>query len=451
MFIRRSQEVVWLPSILISPFFFRYGSSHKPLIMTQSLSDPPSQTETASPYKRSVNPRSVLIAGLLLVGVGTVVWSLFSRPQTENLELSGRIEGYETDVGTKVAGRIEEVTVREGDTVKSGQLLAQLDDAEIRAQLQGAIAAVSAARQKAADASLQISVLESQLTEAQLNLQQSEQDSQGRVSQAEAEVASAIAQLRQSEAQVVQAQSELRLAQLNRDRYDQLARDGAVTQLQADQAQTTFETAQANVRSQEAAVEAAQRRVNATQGSLTQSRSTNLNPDIRVAQINRLNTQLEQSRAQLAAAQAEVANAEASRDRIQAQLDDLTINSPIDGVVTVRSVEPGTVITTGKTLLTLVDLNTVYLRGFIPEGEIGHVRVGQAAQVFLDSNPDRPFEGQVAAIDAQASFTPENIYFREDRVQQVVGIRIALDNPAGYAKPGMPADAEIILDDQNDR
>jgi HlyD family secretion protein len=67
------------------------------------------------------------------------------------------------------------------------------------------------------------------------------------------------------------------------------------------------------------------------------------------------------------------------------------------------------------------------------------------AKVFLDSAPDKPLSAKISAIDTQASFTPENIYFREDRVKQVFGVKISLDNPDGFAKPGMPADAEIVL------
>ena len=118
-------------------------------------------------------------------------------------------------------------------------------------------------------------------------------------------------------------------------------------------------------------------------------------------------------------------------------------------VVTARSVEPGVVVSPGRVLLSLLDLATVYMRGFIPEGEIGRVRVGQPARVYLDSHPDRPLTARVAAIDSEASFTPENIYFREDRVQQVFGVRLAIDDPDGFAKPGMPADAEIVFDSDN--
>jgi HlyD family secretion protein len=407
-----------------------------------------SSSETAGnpERKKRLNPLLFIPVGLGVVAIGAGVWYWLSRPDANTIELSGRLEGYETDIGTKVPGRVEEVTVREGDSVDIGDLLVQLDDAELQAQLAGAIAAVNTAIQNETNARLQVAVIENQITEAQLNLEQAQGDSQGRIDQAEANLATANAQLRQAEAQAVQAQAELDLARLNRDRFAQLVQEGAVTQEQFDQAQTNFETAQATLASREAAINAAQRQVNAAQGQLTQSRSSGFNPDIRTAQLNRLATQLEQARAQLAAAQAQVANAEASRDRIQAQLDDLTINSPIDGVVTVRSIEPGTVVAAGRNLLTVLDLDTVYLRGFVPEGDIGRIRVGQEARVYLDSNPDQPLEGRVAAIDSQASFTPENIYFQEDRVQQVFGLRITLENPDGFAKPGMPADAEILVE-----
>ncbi len=131
---------------------------------------------------------------------------------------------------------------------------------------------------------------------------------------------------------------------------------------------------------------------------------------------------------------------------MKANIAYLRIVSPINGVVTARSTEPGAVVVPGQTILSVIDLNNVYLRGFIPEGQIGKVRIGQAAQVFLDARPDQPIEGKIIQIDPQGSFTPENIYFKNDRVKQVFGVKIGLTNPAGYAKPGMPADARITLD-----
>ncbi|NEQ48131.1 MAG: HlyD family secretion protein [Leptolyngbya sp. SIOISBB] len=411
------------------------------------LKSPPAPPKVGQrqPTKRL---RFLIPAGIVIVGVGLSVAYFVSRPQSEVLSLSGRLEGYETDVGAKVSGRVEFVAVREGDAVTEGQLIVRLDDDEVRAQLDEAKARVASAQQQEQQARLQIEVLQSQIRQAQLSLTQSEGDTAGQVSQAEANLATAQAQLAEAEAQLSAVRADLELARVERDRYVQLTQAGAATQQRTDQAQTQFETTQATLNVREAAVIAAQRQVNAAEGNLTQAQTTRLNPDIRTAELDVLQKQLLQARSQLTAAQDEIARTAAAQREIEARMGYLTIVSPINGVVTARSTEPGEVVTTGSTLLSLLDLDTVYLRGFIPEGEIGNVRVGQAASVFLDSAPDQPLSARVIAIDTQASFTPENIYFQEDRVQQVFGVRLGIDNPAGFAKPGMPADGEIVLEGQ---
>ncbi len=418
--------------------------------MAQLLSPPQKFPEADVPKQpqRERFPRFLIPLGLVLTGAGVATWYFLSLPsKTEPLHVSGRIEGYETDIGAKVAGRIEFVAVREGDAVRKGQPIVRMDDEQIQAQLKGAAARLDGTQKQEEQARLQINLLENQILEAQIALQQAQGDASGRIFQAESSVASSQAQLDQAQAQVQQAESELKLAQVNRDRYAQLVAQGVVTQQQFDQAQTAYETALANVRSRQASVESFRKLVNSAQGQLVQAQTTGLNPDIRTAQLAGLRTQLAQTKLKLAAAQADVNKAKAEQQEIQSKITDLNIISPIDGVVTTRSVEPGAVVTSGKTLLTVINPNTVYLRGFVPEGEIGNVRVGQPARVFLDSAPNKPLSAKVNAIDTQASFTPENIYFQKDRVKQVFGIKIGIDNPAGFAKPGMPADGEIVIEE----
>ena len=94
----------------------------------------------------------------------------------------------------------------------------------------------------------------------------------------------------------------------------------------------------------------------------------------------------------------------------------------------------------------MLDLGKVYLRGFVAEGDIGRVKLGQAARVYLDSNPRSPIDAVVSRIDPEASFTPENTYFRSDRVKQVVGVKLLIKDPTGAAKPGMAADGEILVE-----
>ncbi|KJH69477.1 lipoprotein [Aliterella atlantica CENA595] len=403
-------------------------------------------TDTSEPGKHKLSWRLLILLGLLLTGVAVSTWYLLvSHPQKNVLRVSGRIEGYETDVGAKVGGRIEFVAVREGDEVHQGQIIVKLDDAEIQAQLKGAIARLNATQIQQEEAKLQVNFLQSQILESEISLQQAQGDAKGRIFQAESSVASTQAQLNQAIAQLQQAKSELKLAQMNRDRYAQLVAEGAIAKQQFDQAKTNFETALANLKSHQAAIVTFGKLVNSAEGQLTQAQSTGLNPSIRNAQLARLRIQLAQTRLKLAAAKADVANTVAAQQETKAKIADLNVTSPIQGVVISRNIEPGVVVTTGKTLLTVINPNTVYLRAFIPQGDIGKVRVGQPSEVFLDSAPKQPLRAKIAAIDTQASFTPENIYFQQDRVKQVFGVKITIDRPDGLAKPGMPADVEIKI------
>ena len=371
---------------------------------------------------------------MVIATAGLAAWYLLSRPKPKDLQISGRIEGYETDIGAKVPGRIAAIAVREGDIVKAGQLIVRLNDEEIQAQQRGLQARLTAVQQQELQARLQIQVVDTQIQEAQLTLEQSQDDRQGRVFQAQSTVAVA-------EAQLKQAESQLKLSRVDRDRYAQLSKDGAIPRQRFDQAETAYETAQS-------VVEANQKQVDAALGGLDLAETSSFNPDIRNAKLAGLLQQRQQATAQLQVVQAEVKNAQAAIGQIQAQIAYLNVVSPIDGVVTARSVEPGAVVVSGKTLLSIVNLKTVYLRGYVPESSIGKVRVGQAARIFLDSSPSKPLTATVATIDPQASFTPENIYFKDDRVKQVFGIKLKIDNPAGFVKPGMPADATLLTEQQ---
>jgi HlyD family secretion protein len=156
--------------------------------------------------------------------------------------------------------------------------------------------------------------------------------------------------------------------------------------------------------------------------------------------------QIAQQQAEVSSAAANTGQARFQLAEAQANRQDLTVRAPFDGTVITRAAEPGEVITAGTSIISLLDLSKVYLRGFVPEGRIGKVKVGQPAHVYLDSNPKQPVDGFVSRIDPQATFTPENTYFKDDRVTQVVGVKLQLKSAIGFAKPGMPADGEILVE-----
>lgn len=380
-------------------------------------------------------PVRVLIALTILLTGGFLVWWFALRGPKEAreiLSLSGRIESDDAAVAAKMAGRIREITVREGDAVKAGQIVAVLDDEQLDAREEQARSAVAQAEAKVLQSRQQIAVLAAQLEQSRLAVTQSHADAEGRVSQAQAHVAAA-------EAALAQAQANYEQAKYDKERYTTLAEQGDVSEREGKQAITTADALKAVVVS-------AQKQVEAARGALRATRATLDNPAIRTAEAAAIEQQIRQAQAAVAAAEAEVARERARLEEAQANRRDLQITAPFDGTVATRSAEPGEVIAAGAPIVTLVNFNQVFLRGFIPEGEIGRVRTGQPARVYLDSNPAQPLDAVVARIDPQASFTPENTYFRDDRVKQVVGVKLQIKNPQGFAKPGMPADGEVLVE-----
>jgi HlyD family secretion protein len=362
-----------------------------------------------------------------------VVWRGFAATGAPDgvIPLSGRIEADEATVAPKLSGRILEIRVREGDSVKAGEVIALLDDEQVRAREDQARAALTHAEAQARAARDQVAVLEQQMRQAQLHTEQAKVDSDGRVRQAEADLAGA-------EAQLAQQQASYQLALFDKEAYSKLAESGAVSERQAKVAVSTADQ-------QAAAVVAARRRVDAAQGALTMAKANLTNADIREAESATVRKQLTQQEAEVSSATAQTEEARAQLAEAQANRADLTIRAPFAGTIVTRSAEPGEVIGPGTAIVTLVDLGRVYLRGFVPEGRIGAVKVGQPARVYVDSSPNEPIDASVSRIDPQATFTPENTYFRDDRVKQVVGVKLQLKGAVGFAKPGMPADGEILV------
>jgi HlyD family secretion protein len=388
---------------------------------------------------------AVAVLAVLLIAAFFVARARWPAAPATALAVSGRLEGYQSDLGAKVGGRVVWVAVREGAVVRAGQLLVRLDDMQARAQAAAAAAAVAAAEDRARQNQATLAVLASQIHETSLGTQQAIADTSGRIAQALANIAAAQAQRAQAAAAVRQAQASLALATADRARYDALSRTGDISLQSAQQADTAYRTAAATVEQQRAALAAAQQNGAAAAAALDLAQSTSYNAPIHAAQVVTLERQQRQAQAQIAAAQADARQARAIFRVAVAVLNDLHVRAASDGTVIARAVEPGVVVGPGQTLLSVVDLDHVYLRGYVPEGDIGRVRVGQPAHVYVDSDPNHPLDARVSEIDAQASFTPENIYFKQDRVQQVFGVKLDLRAPRGSAKPGMPADAQIDI------
>jgi HlyD family secretion protein len=418
---------------MTEPQIFEQGTRPAEAPVAPSTPAPPVQEipETPRAGPRAKMIRIGVVVALIIAAI--IIWRVVRTPDIPEsvVALSGRIEGDDSAIASKTSGRILEVRVREGDHVRQGDVLATLDDEQIRARENQAQSAVEQAQARLVAAQEQIAVLQQQLIQNKLQAAQSGDDAAGRVSQAESDLAAA-------QADLVQQEASLKLAEFDRDAYTRLAAKGAVSERQGKEAVSKADA-------QAAAVAAARRRVEAKQGALTLAKSSLANPAIRNAQTAAVERQIVQQKAEVANAGFQLSQAKAQLAEAQANRQDLTIRAPFEGSIVTRTAEPGEVIAAGTAVVTMLDLTRVYLRGFVPEGEIGKVKLGQQARVFIDSDPNKPLDAYVSRIDPQATFTPENTYFRNDRVKQVVGVKLELKTGMGYAKPGMPADGEVLV------
>ena len=146
---------------------------------------------------------------------------------------------------------------------------------------------------------------------------------------------------------------------------------------------------------------------------------------------------------QIDAARWQVSQAESALVQAQSRLREAMVVSPIDGVVLRKNLEAGETANPGVPILTLVNPKDVWLRAYVPETEVGRLKVGDTAKLRVDAFPDRVFSGRLTEIGSEAEYTPRNVQTKKERVNLVFRIKIQIDNPQGILKPGLPADADV--------
>lgn len=158
--------------------------------------------------------------------------------------------------------------------------------------------------------------------------------------------------------------------------------------------------------------------------------------------------QLQAKEQELDTRAAEIDRSKADVALIDTQLTNPIAESPIDGVVLTKAAEVGEVLAPGTTVLTEGDLDHPWLRAYINEQDLGRVKLGTKVKVTTDSYPGKVYWGRVSFISDKAEFTPKQIQTEEERVKLVYRIKIDIANPAHELKSNMPADAELLLDQQ---
>jgi multidrug resistance efflux pump len=384
-----------------------------------------------------------------------------AAPQADDtLTASGFIEGEEVTVAAEIQGLIVEIFAQRGDEVQAGDPMVQLDDAALKSQRAEAEAALSAARAELAR--VQSGARTEDITAAQASLDEAEARREG-ARQAVLNARDVISNPLDIEAQIDEARAQVDLAEQNvelqeADLEATRIKHGVYTDRGGDVAATwdlQVQAAQARLDKAEAQRQGAQ----AYLGALLAMRANPLTLEAELhqaeARYEMVETEVARAEAKLAelqagptseevaVAEAQVRQAQAGVQLIDARLDQLTLEAPMDGIVSTRSAQEGETATAGKPLLTIANLDEVTLVIYIPETRIGQVNVGQEVEVTVDSFPGRTFIGRVQSIAGEAEFTPRNVQTEEERVNLVFAVDVSIPNPDQALKPGMPADATI--------
>jgi HlyD family secretion protein len=356
----------------------------------------------------------VFAAAAAIIG-GTGLYAAWSR-RNEVIEGFGTVEARNIRVGSKVGGRITQVLAREGDTVEPGQVLIVFDDKELKAALDQARANLEKMRR---------GYRPEEIAEARAAAAQAQAEyEQRKRGYREEDIAAARAELDR-------AKAEENRTRLDFERYDNLAKKQVVSRQQRDTAEANWKMAVAQQKNTEHKLAELERGYRTEEIAAAEARYQQAQATLEKMLRGYRREDVELARAQ-------VANQEALfRER--------QVVAPSAATVEVLDVRPGDLVAPNTPVATLLERNQIYVRIYVPETQIGRVSVGQTGEIRVDSFPKEAFRGVVEQINQQAEFLPRNVQTKEERVHQVFGVKLRIEDPSGRVRPGMAADVKLKL------
>lgn len=326
--------------------------------------------------------KKVRVVFVLAIGIAIALAAiiLYSNNKEDGnfVKLSGNIEATEVAISFKIPGRLVERRFDEGQWVEKGEVMARLDDVDLKHQ---------------------VNLVRANLAAVQARLR-------------ELLAGSRVQEIKQAGAALKQAEAEMQNKERDLNRVLPLYEAGIASKKTRDDVATAYKI------SQEAYQKAGEHYALVKEGPRKED---------------------------IESARAQAASAEASLKLAETNLSYAAVYAPISGVVLSKAAEPGEVLSPGRPVLTLGDIDHVWLRAYIDEKDLGKVKWGQEASVTTDSYPGKVYKGKVSFISSQAEFTPKTVQTEKERVTLVYRIKVDMDNKDRELKPGMIADCRIKL------
>jgi HlyD family secretion protein len=373
---------------------------------------------------------AVVIAVLLTIHF---VWK-WSYNDANIIKVSGNIELTDAQIGFKIAGRVLERMVSEGESIDAGQVVARLDSLDLAQEVVLRKAELRAAQAyldelEAGFRAEEIAQAAAMMEKARFQLDELVAGSRPQ------EIAAAQAVVNSAYVQTAHLKIEF-------ERQKNLLETNTIPKREFDRAKSDYEMSLANLHEAKEKLKLIQEgprkeQIDQARAALNEARQNYalMKKGPREETIEQARARVEQTGAALALAEIRLGYA--------------TINAPFSGLVLSENTEPGEYVAPGTPVVTIGDIKNVWLRAYINETDLGRVKPGQMVRVTTDTYPDKIYEGHISFISSEAEFTPKNVQTQKERVKLVYRIKIDIPNPDMELKPGMPADAEIIIGKKN--
>jgi HlyD family secretion protein len=354
--------------------------------------------------------KKIIISLLVIAAIG-MTWYLIKSYKEEAIYKNpafasgnGRLEATEINIAAKLAGKIEQLLVDEGDYVKAGQTLVQMQTNTLVAELEQANATIK--------------VKEAELEQAKAQLQVEE-----------ASLAAANASLASAKSALAAKTSTYNNAKSRYERSKELMEKDVTSRQTFENDEALFQSAAADVDSAKADIQSVEAGIQSVEASIVSDKAA------------------------IQKAEAAILAAKADADRIQADIDDSTLTAPLDGRIQYRIAEVGEVLSSGGRVLNLVDLTDVYLTFFVPEETAGKIALGADARIVLDAMDDIAIPASISYVASVAQFTPKSVETRVEREKLMFRVKAKisadlLKQYVEYVKTGIPGVAWVRLDDK---
>jgi HlyD family secretion protein len=339
--------------------------------------------------------RFILFALVVLIAAIVAIVLLLKRGQkSESIRTTGIVEGIEVNISTTVSGRILKEYCKEGDAAKEGDTLLEIESDDIRASVEQTVAGLEKAE---ADVRVAESAVEG---------------SKANIKSAEADIQNAEAERESAQAQMEEAKREM-------ERLSGLYKQGIIAKQSLDIAVTSHDRAAANYKASKAKVAAAHSKKDAAAA------------------------ELKTAERRLTSAKAGFKQSTANLSFSRAKLAETIIKSPISGTVVFKALEKGETVSPGTTILTIIDLQNLYVRVDVEETLIGFITLNSEVKIRTEGSPENIFRGRVSEIGRYADFATQKDMTRGRQDIRTFKVKIVLEEQGRILKPGMTVEVEI--------